>query len=245
MGRGNLEFGCRRQTPALLFSMIAFAAYSESQATVPTIATLSPNPVAVGIGGLSAFPLTVNGGGFATGAVVQWNGMALTTTFVSPARLTASVPASLVSNPATVAITALSGGATSNSASLTVTSSFIFTQAVSRTFTWDGTVNGSVPSNSNFGVFGLTNGTIAATASRTTSGNWLSVSPTSFAPGATLTITVNTNALRDSAGRPIPGAYNGTITVSPVDPSVACEQSPSSLSCPLVVSVTLTVTVVP
>ncbi|MDQ3934193.1 MAG: IPT/TIG domain-containing protein [Actinomycetota bacterium] len=45
------------------------------------------------VAGGPAFTLTVNGIGFEPGAAVAWNGMALTTTFVSPTQLTASVPA--------------------------------------------------------------------------------------------------------------------------------------------------------
>ena len=75
---------------------------------VPTTTLLEPSSVGVGTG---AFVLTVNGTGFVPGAVIRWNGLNRTTTFVSSTRLTAtigmfdvfaegSVPIT-VSNPAT------------------------------------------------------------------------------------------------------------------------------------------------
>ena len=60
----------------------------------PTITTLNP-PSATATG--SAFTLTVNGTGFVSGAVVQWNSTTLTTTFVSATQLTAAVSANLIS----------------------------------------------------------------------------------------------------------------------------------------------------
>jgi len=65
----------------------------------------------------SAFTLTVNGTGFVAGSVVNWNGSALSTAFVNSSQLTASVPASNISQPSTAFITVSSpspGGGTSN-----------------------------------------------------------------------------------------------------------------------------------
>jgi len=62
----------------------------------PTLTSLSPSSVTEGNG---AFTLTVNGTNFKIGAgvsVVYWNGVALTTTYVSSTQLTASVPAANV-----------------------------------------------------------------------------------------------------------------------------------------------------
>lgn len=50
---------------------------------------------------------------FSAGAVVNWNGTALTTTFVAANQLTALVPASLVATVGTASVTVSSGGATS------------------------------------------------------------------------------------------------------------------------------------
>ncbi len=67
----------------------------------PPLSGQSPNPVpfiddplvptSIAPGG-AGFTLTVNGTGFVSGSRVNWNGTALTTSFVSTSRLTASVP---------------------------------------------------------------------------------------------------------------------------------------------------------
>ena len=81
------------------------------------ITSLSPSLVTAG-GPL--FALTVNGTGFVYGATVQWNGTALTTTFVSATQLTASVAASLIASAGTAAITVAGGGKTSTAFSLVI-----------------------------------------------------------------------------------------------------------------------------
>jgi hypothetical protein len=65
----------------------------------------------------SSFTLTVNGTGFVSGSVVNWNGAPLTTTFVNGSQLTAAVPASEIASAATASVTVVSptpGGGTSN-----------------------------------------------------------------------------------------------------------------------------------
>jgi Leucine-rich repeat (LRR) protein len=88
-----------------------------SKQAAPTISSLSPNTTTAGGIGLT---LTVNGTRFGSGAVVQWNGTPLATTFVSTTQLTASVPASLIANPTTIQVTVAAGGVTSNSATFSV-----------------------------------------------------------------------------------------------------------------------------
>jgi hypothetical protein len=58
---------------------------------LPTLTSLSPAAAYVNSAG---FTLTVNGTGFVSGAVVYWQNIALTTSFVSSTQLTAQVPAS-------------------------------------------------------------------------------------------------------------------------------------------------------
>jgi hypothetical protein len=68
--------------------------------------------------------LTVNGSSFISGSVVQVNGSARTTTFVSSTQLTAAIAASDVASAGTLSITVNNpapGGGTSSAASLTVT----------------------------------------------------------------------------------------------------------------------------
>lgn len=80
-------------------------------------------PSAVAPGGPS-FTLTVNGTGFVSGSTVNWNGVALATSFVSSSQLTATVPAGNIANASTASITVSSptpGGGTSSPIYLGVT----------------------------------------------------------------------------------------------------------------------------
>ncbi len=83
----------------------------------PVITSLSPNTATAGG---AAFTLTVNGAGFAAGAIVQWNGTALPTTFVNGNELTAQVAASFIASPGTATVTVVEGGVTSTSATFTI-----------------------------------------------------------------------------------------------------------------------------
>jgi len=84
----------------------------------PSVTSLSPATVTAGN---SAITLTVNGGGFISGAIVVFNGTGLTTTFVNPAQLTAAVPAGLLATPHSVSVVVVNPGAiTSNSSAFTV-----------------------------------------------------------------------------------------------------------------------------
>jgi hypothetical protein len=64
-----------------------------------------------------SFTLTVNGTGFVSGAMVKWNGTALSTTLVSSSQLKAAVPASNIAAAATASVTVFNpapGGGTSS-----------------------------------------------------------------------------------------------------------------------------------
>jgi trimeric autotransporter adhesin len=61
------------------------------QTSSSVLTFVSPSTATVGSQG---FTITANGSGFITGAVILWNGTALTTTLVSASQLTAPVPAS-------------------------------------------------------------------------------------------------------------------------------------------------------
>src|SRR5215831_15286725 len=63
---------------------------------------LVPDAVAPGSAG---FTLTLNGTGFVSGSVVNWNGSHLATTFVSGSQLTATIPASDIATAGTASIT--------------------------------------------------------------------------------------------------------------------------------------------
>jgi hypothetical protein len=61
--------------------------------------------------GSQSFTLTVNGTGFVSGAVVNWNGTPLPTTFISSSQLTATVPAANVAKPISASVTVANPGA--------------------------------------------------------------------------------------------------------------------------------------
>lgn len=78
----------------------------------PTSTSISPTQVQAGN---ATFTLTVNGtrfcrgtndGNGVAGTVVEWNGVALATTYVNPTQLLATVPASLVATAGTAVVTA-------------------------------------------------------------------------------------------------------------------------------------------
>jgi len=71
----------------------------------------------VAVPGGPEFKLTVNGTGFVSGAVVNWDGQPLTTTFVSRLKVTAGVPASYIAKAGMASVTVVNpppGGGTSN-----------------------------------------------------------------------------------------------------------------------------------
>jgi hypothetical protein len=60
--------------------------------------------------GSAAFTMTVNGSKFNTNAVVNWNGAAQTTTYVSASQVTAAIPASAIATAGTVPVTVTNPG---------------------------------------------------------------------------------------------------------------------------------------
>ena len=85
-----------------------------------TISSLSPGS---GTAGDPAFTLTVNGSNFVPASIVNWNGMALDTTYVSASQLTASVPISDVASAGTAGVTVTNpspGGGTSTASNFTI-----------------------------------------------------------------------------------------------------------------------------
>src|SRR5262249_13138243 len=79
----------------------------------PTLASLSTTPA---LEGSTALTLTLNGSNFVSNSTAQWNGTNLTTTFVSANQLTAVVPASLLAEEGTAAITVSNPGGGSSGA---------------------------------------------------------------------------------------------------------------------------------
>lgn len=90
-----------------------------TDSTTPTVSSIAPNTVLVGS---PALILTVNGTNFVSGATLQWSGINLSTTFVSPVQLTAAVTADLIASVGTNALTVTNpDGTSSNAAYFTTT----------------------------------------------------------------------------------------------------------------------------
>jgi hypothetical protein len=107
---------------AILFIVIllGLASLTYAQAPVPFI-NLPLVPDATAPGG-PQFTLTVNGTGFVSNSVVNWNGTPLATQFVNQGQLTATVPASDIATASTGWVTVVNpapGGGTSNTAYFT------------------------------------------------------------------------------------------------------------------------------
>src|SRR5205085_3120980 len=84
----------------------------------PAITTINPTTI---LAGSQAFVMTVTGAGFVEGAAVMWNGSPLNTAFVSGTQLTVSIPAALVAEPGSPAISVTNpNGAASTAVALVV-----------------------------------------------------------------------------------------------------------------------------
>jgi 6-phosphogluconolactonase (cycloisomerase 2 family) len=103
----------------------AIAAFPAATCTNPVPLISQPLvPDAVPAGG-AQFTLTVNGTGFVSNSVVNWNGAALSTTVVNDKQIMATVPASNIAVAGTASVTVTSpapGGGTSNVAFFAITS---------------------------------------------------------------------------------------------------------------------------
>jgi hypothetical protein len=94
----------------LIAVSVACGGYNSSNATttpptagiMPAITALAPDNAASGSAGLT---LTVNGSNFSAKSVVNWNGAAQATTWVSANQVTAAIAATDLATPATVPIT--------------------------------------------------------------------------------------------------------------------------------------------
>ena len=97
----------RNPAPGGGFTPLLFVTVTLPPSPVPSISALVPGSAfAAG----PALTLTVSGTGFVALSQVQWNGASLATTFVSPTRLTALVPAALTATPGRAAVTVSSPG---------------------------------------------------------------------------------------------------------------------------------------
>lgn len=89
--------------------------------TISNMQVTSLSPASALAGG-QGFTLTINGSGFQSGDVVQWNGLSRATTFVSSSQLTADVLASDIASAGTAYVTVNRGTLTSTAQSFSITS---------------------------------------------------------------------------------------------------------------------------
>jgi hypothetical protein len=107
-----------RTVPRVLFclSLMLAGAVAFAQSNPVPFVNQPLVPMTAAPGG-SGFTLTVNGTEFVSSSIVNWNGTALATTFVSSLQLTATVPAPDIATPGTASVTVSNpppGGGTSN-----------------------------------------------------------------------------------------------------------------------------------
>lgn len=107
-------------TNRINFDNIAVDEYSAGANPAPALISINPNSATAGA---SAFTLTANGSNFISGSTINWNGTALTTTFVSSTQLTATVPAANVAAAGSASVTVFTpapGGGTSTATNFTI-----------------------------------------------------------------------------------------------------------------------------
>jgi hypothetical protein len=190
-----------------LFAVVVSATVLAQSNPVPLInQPLVPTSAAPGGSG---FTLTVNGTGFVSGAVVNWNGGARATTFISSSRLTAAILASDIATASTASVTVANPGTrvTSNPAFFLVTNpstSVAFSNAdlflgsllsvTTADFNRDGTLDLAVGLNS-FGVdilLGRGDGTFQSAVQYATGGTAQAVAAGDFNGDGKLDLAVAT-----------------------------------------------------
>ena len=108
---------------ALLLAVVLLPA-CEQQINFPKPSLKAMSPTTAQAGG-TAFTLTVTGKSFSPGSLVEWNGSALVTTFLSTSQMTTQIPASLIASPGTSTVTVFTstpgGGTSATSLTFTIT----------------------------------------------------------------------------------------------------------------------------
>ena len=198
---------------------------------VPSISSLTPGAVAAGS---PMFTLVVAGSDFVTSSTVNWNGVALPTTYVSASELTAAVPATDVANvgdPSITVITPGPGGGTSNAATFTINASNPVPS-----------ISSLAPTNAASGNAGFTLTVSGSDFVAASSVNWNGASlATSFVSASQLTARVpaaditNVGSAAITVVNPVPGggtsnALSFTINASNPLPSISALSPMSAAS---------------
>ncbi len=173
-----------------------------------SIQTLQPF---VANGGGPGFSMTVSGSGFVPGLVVEWNGVAKPTSFVSGTQLQASISAADLAIPGMAQVTVANptNGQTSNAVTLPVADFKPTASPAALTIArgQSGTLTLNLAS-----VFGAFNGSVTLACPNLPQGMSCAFSPASLTPGASgassaLTISVSQNAVARAPFPKHPRAY--------------------------------------
>lgn len=120
---GNIRFEVRKTdagTNRINFDDFSINDYTGTNNPVPSLTSISPSSATEGA---AAFTLTLTGTSFMNGSVVNWNSIALSTTFTSSTHLSASVPAANIASAGTASVTVFNpapGGGTSSAQTFTI-----------------------------------------------------------------------------------------------------------------------------
>jgi hypothetical protein len=120
LGTGTYEFRLFRNNGYTKAATSPAVTAAPPANPVPVVTSLSPG---VGTVGGAAFTLTVNGNGFVSTSVVQWNGASRPTTFRSSTQLQASIPAGDIAAVGTALVSVASpmpGGGLSSSLTFSI-----------------------------------------------------------------------------------------------------------------------------
>jgi hypothetical protein len=117
MSKSKLSLICL----VILFAVPSMAlAQKGGKAAPPVVSSIAPTSATAGGPG---FALTVSGSNFTTGSIVLWNGISITTTYVSATQLQATIPSALIGAAATAQVAVYTpgrSGGTSNSVAFTI-----------------------------------------------------------------------------------------------------------------------------
>jgi polygalacturonase/sugar lactone lactonase YvrE len=163
----------------------------------PTLTMLSQTSAT---GGTASFTLTVTGTNFVTTSAVQWNGVALATTFVSSTQLTATVPASDISTGGTPKVTVFNpapGGGTSTGLTFTIIDYSMSSATGPQTIVAGASAVFSITTAPVSGAFA---NPVTFTVSGLPTGAGATFNPTSVTPGASTTLTITTTSRVETAG---------------------------------------------
>ncbi len=182
----------------------------------PVLTSLSPSSLPIGSGG---FTLTVNGANFVeanANSVVEWNGNALTTTWVSTTQMTATVPGSYIATPNAASVTISTpapGGGTS----------------AAKTFLAIGSQTISFPTIAT--QVALTTVTLAATATSGLTVSYTSLTPLVCTAGANSASLIASGTCTIQASQPGDNIYNAA---TPVNQSFTVTAAPQTITFPII-----------